>query len=223
MKSVLGNVHRWFSDNGLNDIYSGVPVTLEPTALLTQNQYDQPSTAVYFENTFASIPEANYFGDEFSITFWIRPKNLDLVYAPIMTFGETGESNSPGSLLILLSHQNSNSIRFRINAADGSFCGQLKSTEQLVLDEWTFVGITYKDQVGSIYMNGSNKSSFTFTCGFSNMVRIDNYFGRRVTWPGNHYMDPYTDSILSDIRIFNRELSDDRIEDFYENSIQQLD
>ena len=186
-------------------------MTLKPNAVMTENRFGESSAAVYFNNTYATLPYDNYLGDEFSISLWIKPKYLNISIAGIFLTRQ----NDHVVLFAMADGSNpaNNNLRFRFFNA-GIFCGESKSKKQLVLNAWTFITLTYKDMQSKIYINGLLEATAIHTCAFP---KIQGEFKI-----GNRDTALSIDSIISDFRIFNKLISDQIVQQFYQNLIQGL-
>ncbi len=94
MKSLIGISHDWSFESGLKDVISGILMTLKPNAVMTENRFGESSAAVYFNNTYATLPHDNYLADEFSISLWIKPKYLNISIAGIFFTRQNNEIKS---------------------------------------------------------------------------------------------------------------------------------
>ncbi len=211
MKSLIGISHDWSFESGLKDVISGILMTLKPNAVMTENRFGESSAAVYFNNTYATLPYDNYLGDEFSISLWIKPKYLNISFAGIFFTRQ----NNDFVLFAMADGSNpaNNNLRFRFSNA-GIICGESRSKKQLVLNAWTFITLTYKDMQSKIYINGLLDATAIHTCA---LPKIEGEFKI-----GNRDTDLSIDSIISDFRIFNKLISDQIVQQFYQNLIQGL-
>jgi len=153
----------------------------------------EKSKAVYFNDGYATVPPGNYFGTtELTITGWIKIYEYR-EWSRIFDFG-----NGQGIDTFLLAIKTEKILK--LDHLGSNF----DSVKKIPLNEWTFFSVTFKALAAKMYINGELTASFTFSSRQNISTKL-NYIGKS-NWP-----DPLLNGVISSIKIFNRELSQNEI------------
>jgi len=185
-----GLIHHWLFDTSLKDLVTNADITLFESPQFTENMLGQQSKAVYFNGSYASVPLGNYFGTtELTITTWIKIFEYR-GWSRIFDFG-----NGQGIDNILLAIANTGTIKF------GYLGSIFESNKKIPLNDWTFISVTLNAFAVKIYINGKLTASYKFSSRQNISTKL-NYIGK-----SNWSWDPLLSGVISSIKIFNRELS----------------
>ena len=181
-------------------LYGGMNYSFVP------DRFNNPNSAISFNNGYLQAPPGIYFSGDFTITAWIYLKN----HYTGQTILEFGNGN------------NSDNIVFQIdNAAVGSLRGfVIKSSTQYYMDtaiivsnlnQWYYVAFTLSGNIGSIYVNGVLSKSSSLS-KINSVARAVNFIGR------NTYGDTTINAVYDEIKIYQGAMSAAAIQTDYTNS-----
>ena len=193
---IEGLVHYWSFKYSLNDLVSGVPLSLEENAKTTEDKYGQANSAIKFDHSKGMLPSGDYFAKEFTICFWANFH--ELVQSTIMYF-----SNNLKEDRIFIHVKNDLKLRFSIRNSPLEFVTYIDIDEnKIAVDKWNHYAYTIEGNKAKIYMNGVLQQELGFLAGrkYIPAVRVTNYFGN-----GNSKVS------LADILIFSKALTDKEI------------
>ncbi len=213
--------YHWSFERGLKDSISGVQMLLNENLVLAENNFGEPLGAIYLNKSYASVPEGNYFDSEFSISFWIKVKEHIMGNPVIMSFGNGYDFDE---IRILLGASTAtvftnSKMRVRLSDSSGTFCCNLVSRNDLILNRWTFFTLTYDELIRQavIFIDGNLDDSVNCTCSITfKKKRARNFFGIR---PDNNVT---VNALISDIKFSQKKLSNERVSQYYQNLIQGL-
>ena len=193
-----GLIHHWSFDKSLKDLVTRTSITLSGNTKFTENRLGEHSKAIYFDGGYATVPTSNYFGStELTITTWVRIFGLNQ-WSRIFDFG-----NGQGIDNFIFGIVNQ---KFVLNNRGASFISKFMfSSKDITLNDWYFLSITFKDLVVKMYMNGELTSTDTLSSLYNTNTNL-NYFGK-----SNWASDPLLNGVISSMKIFNRELSQNEI------------
>ncbi len=110
-------------------------------------------------------------------------------------------------------------MRVRLSDSSGTFCCNLVSRNDLILNRWTFFTLTYDELIRQavIFIDGNLDDSVYCTCSITvKKKRARNFFGIR---PDNNVT---VNALISDIKFSQKKLSNERVSQYYQNLIQGL-
>lgn len=169
-------------------------------AFYSKDRHGNVNSSLRLRHGYLKAPIAVYFHNEFTITLWFKLNSIGN-YARIIDFG-----NGPNSDNIFLTccFGNSSHIGFFIfNKNNFTF---VKSLSRLKLHKWTHLTFVFNKTIAKIYINGRLDAVNSNMISPRNIIRNLNYFGK-----SNWIADSNADSFLSQVKIFNKALSDKSI------------
>lgn len=182
------------TDNKLNAATNGI----------TYGTYNSHASMVFDGNNhYAELPY--YIGDYNSMTFaaWVR-FNQTAWWQRIFDFANTTNS------YYFLSAPNDGNLRFEIKANDTTQ-GFYTQSANLGTNTWYHVALTIGPDKVAIYINGAlNASSTEITLRPTDVAPTLAYLGRSI-WDA----DPAFKGYLSDVRIYNYDLSAEEVANLY--------
>ena len=191
---IEGLVHYWSFKYGLNDLVSGVPLSLEENANTTEDKYGQANSAIKFDHSKGMLPSGDYFAKEFTICFWANIH--ELVQSTIMYFSNT--SNKDRIRIYVYNSE----VTFYLYSAGQTVTDYRIDKNKPEVDKWNHYAFTIEPDKAKFYMNGFLQKQVGFLAGrkYIPAVRVTNYFGN-----GNSKVS------LADILIFSKALTDKEI------------
>jgi len=156
---------------------------------------------------YSTIPAGVYFETEFSVSCWVMIIDKNSAYPRLFDFAT--DSSSTYRIMLTLYSGSGFRLMFTNN---GVFSAYISSTTQLNLNQWTFVTVTYSNQVLKYYFNETYVGGGATGISWLGIKTTFNYFGKDTT--GNSG-GPSTMQIF-DFKIYNKVISDEeRLIDFY--------
>ena len=189
---------------GKADLFDGV------NAILANDQFGKPSSALSLINGYYRVPSGVYFSGDFTIMVWIKVRNYN-TWSRIIDFA-VGQYN-----FVAFSITGDNVGRPMCETFSTELTWRVESTVELGLNIWVHLACTLAQTSGAIYRNGVIVSNTlkAYTAGPQNVVRTSNFIGR-ANWPNQ---DP--DADFDELKIFNRALSQQEIiDEMYNNMFQ---
>ncbi|CAF1104410.1 unnamed protein product [Brachionus calyciflorus] len=195
------------TEKSLKDVVNSASVSEQTNSFLVSDRFGNSESAFQVKNGFVRVANNTYFSGEFTVTAWVK-LNAYLVYQRLIDFGNGDGSDN---ILMVLSGA-TNNICFHIYK--GSSLYSFDSSKVLFLDIWHHVAFTYSGNIMKIYVNGSLVSDKSLMA--SNIVRSvlrqKNYIGK-----SNWNSDPKANFDFSDLKIYNKELSNLDIDKEYKS------
>jgi hypothetical protein len=179
----------------MKDSVGGADMTQGSLTTFAADRFGNPNAALNLNGGWTRVASGVYFNTpEFSISVWVYPINIISSSARIIDFGNG---------------QNADNILFTIkNAYYAIFSGATykiasSATQNVTLNQWQFLVLTFNGTHGNVYMNESladSKVISLFT--LSTLTRTNCYIGKSA-WPN----DGVSSSYLDDLRFYNVSLT----------------
>ena len=158
---------------------------------LVPDRFNNPSSAIFLNGGYINAPPHGYFGDSYTITFWVNSQNVELTHAWqfFLSFLNNGGLQDDYSIKIGLATYN-----LRLNIGAHFDVSDISNFENNV---WYHTAYSIDGTQATLYINGHFYASGYVTSlnGISTNV---NTFGSPI-YPCY--------AILDDIKIFNRALN----------------
>ncbi len=156
-------------------------------------------------NNYISLPSGTYFSGPFTITSWVYVRSYNN-WSRLLDFG-----NGAGSDNVLFAISQGTSGDAYLESWNGGTRGfSLSSGAPLPLNQWVFLVGEANGQNATIYLNGQPWVTMATTFTATNVTRTMNYIAQ-----SNWSADSYANASFDDIRIYNRALSAQEIQDLY--------
>ena len=169
---------------------------------LTLDRFGNPNSALALNGGWNQVPSVIYFDSpEFTISVWVYPQQVGS-YARIFDFGN---GQNVDNILLSFSDQTTLKPYFQIRSGS-NFCGGGVSSMNLVLNEWQFLTVAFDGNNVRIYLNGQLTFDQVITCSPPIIQRTNCFIGK-----SNWAKDGYSWSLLDDLRIFNKSLTQEQI------------
>ena len=163
----------------------------------TLDRYGNANSALALNGGWARIPSGIYLSTlEFTISVWVLPQQIGY-YARIIDFG-------PPYYIIFAFVNTLLQPYFQLWDFSGSSrVFQLISSQNVLLDTWQFLAITYDGKMARFYLNGqiTSESNSNYTLA-SNITRLNCNIGKSCV-----LTDGYSFSYLDDLRFHKRSLT----------------
>ena len=172
-------------------------MTLISPAVLYQIPFGLNPMGINLNGGIASIPPGVYFKGSFSFTTWIKLQSfLSTSYLTVFDFYASGNR-----VLLYLTPTNQIGLYF---ASDADVFFNINSPSQLILNKWSFISVTFKNNIAKLYTNGILLGQGVSTYTPPGVTSSPNLFG------GN------LDASLFEIKIYSREVSQtDLLAEYY--------
>jgi len=171
--------------------------------LFTFDRNGNESTALDLNGTFTSVPPGVYFKSAFTISVWINPKEVGN-WSRVIDFGNGENSDN-----VVLAITDGLSFKPTLHVyISNRYLLVVNSMEQIIQNNWQLLAATFDGANGKIYINGklTGSASIQIQSLPRNIKRKYCFIGKS-QW----IQDDFSHSIISDLRIYNRCLSDDEI------------
>jgi hypothetical protein len=169
---------------------------------LTWDRFGNSNSALSLNGGWTRVPSGVYFDSpEFTISVWVSPQQVSS-RARIFDFGN---GQNVDNILLSFSEQTTLQPYFQIRSGS-TFCGGGVSSMNLVLNKWQFLTVTFDGNNVRIYLNGQLTFDQVITCSLPIIQRTNCYIGK-----SNWANDGYSWSLLDDLRIFNKSLTQKQI------------
>jgi hypothetical protein len=161
-------------------------------------------------SSYMSVPQDIWFSGDFTFETWVFVRSYNS-YSRFIDFGNGQKSNN----VLASFYENTGLVHFEtyINANSGGF---VRSPSAVPLNQWTHIACVLRENTGTIYINGNPVASGKMTAPL-NVTRSKNYFGK------SNWGDPYLNSTMDEIRIWNYARSSADILANYNKSISGLE
>jgi hypothetical protein len=184
------------------DLVGGATLTSSsPTFTTDHSGASQGAILIVGATSFQSAPSGVYFtGSSFSVLLWLMFTSC-ASGSRFFDFGESSNSNSN----VMIGYDTSCKLYMGVNNSTGTSLSPWLSSDNLQLNTWTHVAITFSalTNMSSMYVNGVFKSSVL--CNRPpNVVRPTNYFGRVAQSTG---WTSANGTALDEIKLFNKTLT----------------
>ena len=183
-------------------------MTLISPAVLYQIPFGLNPMGINLNGGIASIPPGVYFKGSFSFTTWIKLQSfLSTSYLTVFDFYASGNR-----VLLYLTPTNQIGLYF---ASDADTFFIINSPSQLVLNKWSFISVTFKNNIAKLYTNGILLGQGVSTYSPPRVTSSPNLFGS-IQRDESGLMPNNLDASLFDIKIYSREVSQtDLLAEYY--------
>jgi hypothetical protein len=198
----------WSFDKGLTDVVGGVQMTFQtPAPNLIKTTFGKKQMALNYTRGYSTIPAGVYFETEFSVSCWVMIIDKNSKYPRLFDFANDVSNNN--RIVLTIDGQYGFFFWFSNN---GAFVNIVSATTQLNLNQWTFMTVTYSNQVLKYYFNetyvGGGATGISWPGTKTNL----NYFGKDI-WGDSNGLSTMQ---IFDFKIYNKVISDEeRLIDFY--------
>ena len=160
------------------------------------------NSAVYLKSSYLQAPAGVYFSGDFSILLWIQFNQLtNLNY--IVNFSNNNQISPTDIVVILYNLFVFEMFTENLNPNSNM---QIPIFVTPILKDWYHLSFVFKDNSGSIYLNGKLIGSSNYNMSPPNNVRRSfNYFGRGLN------SDPNANAIIDEMKIYNSALTSDQL------------
>ena len=156
-------------------------------------------------SNYISLPSGIYFSGPFTVTGWVYVRSYN-TWSRLLDFGNGASSDN-----VLFAISQSSSGDAYLESWNGGTRGfSLSSGSPIPLNQWVFLAGVADGNNAAIYKNGQLWTSMATTFTSTGVTRTTNYIGR-----SNWSADSYANALFDDIRIYNRALSAQDIQDLY--------
>ena len=201
--------HHWpISNRGMHDVIGMAHMTQGSSAVtFCQDRYGTLGSAINLSNkSFTEVPSGIYFDSPtFTISVWIYPLNPSTNWTRVIDFG-----NGAGIDNLFLSFGSNNGIlhpAISIRKVKRLITNTL-SPQALASSQWQLLTATFDGNQTHIYINGSLMNSANVNYSSTSLNRTKNYIGK------SHWdHDGFSDSLLDDLRFYNKSLNQAEIID----------
>ena len=200
--------HHWPISNGQMEDSIGMAHMIQgsPTVTFSPDRFGTPNSAINLsKKSYTQVPSGIYFDSPtFTVSVWIYPLNPSGHWSRVIDFGNGENSDN-----IALAVGSWNGI---LNPAltifkSNNFINTL-SPKALVSSQWQLLTATFDGKQTHIYINGSLMNSANVTYSPTSLNRTKNYIGK------SHWAaDGFSDSLLDDLRFYNKSLNQTEIID----------
>jgi hypothetical protein len=186
----------------MNDKIGSAHMTQGNLTKFNLNRFGNQNSALALNGGWTQVPAGIYFDTpELTISAWVYPQQVS-PWARLLDFG-----NGPGkdSIHLTLDSDNNN----RPFGYLSPFFLEIKSSSNLILNQWQLLTGTFDGQTFSIYINGTLSVSGIKSSIYSQMPRLHralNYVGKS-SWD----RDGYSYSYIDDLRFYNKSLTQSQI------------
>ena len=200
-----GLVNYWSFNSHIKDMIGGAHLYNGKKAGLTTDRFGRPLSALNLNRGYYQIPPGNYFPTgQFTITAWIKSRNFGY-YPSVVTFAN-------GYNFDTISFGFRDSIPIYSHFAifnDNNLIASHPISSNILLGGWTYLTITFDKNLNiRIYVDANLADSSSSTQPLKNTTRVLNYVGRGDNYP----TQPDIDAIIDELKIFNRALSQQEIQ-----------
>ena len=166
----------------------------------TSDRFGNVNSALALNGGYTQVPSGIYFDSpEFTISVWVYPKSVGS-FARVLDFG-----NGPGDNNILFSLSDGTTLQHYVSIYLGlSRIFRPVSSQNLTLNTWHFIAVTFNGTAASIYLNGTLTAQDirNQTYLLSSLNRTNCFIGK-----SNSAKDGYSSSYLDDLRFYNKSLT----------------
>ncbi len=197
--TTKGLVYYWPIAGSTIDVVSGKDMTLVTNAALTTDRFGNPNSALKFTLGYATVPSDVYFDGPscgFTVMVWLYL----LGWSNAQRIIDFGNGNDADNIMFMFG---SGQLYFNTF----SFTTAYNLPQITVnLNQWMHIAATFNSGTISVYINGILATSLQSAAFRSEILRTSNYVGKS-NWPG----DGLANSILDELKIFNKPLSVEEI------------
>ena len=164
----------------------------------TLDRFGNENSALALNGGWTQVPSGVYFNTpEFTISVWVYPRQVGS-YSRIIDFGN---GNSSDNILLALSESNSLMPILQIYSGPNILISAI-SRQNLTLNNWQLVTATFDGTNSRIYLNGNLTVESDQEFNLTYIERPNCYIGKS-----------NLNSILDDLRFYNKSLTQKEIED----------
>ena len=213
MASTTSGLTNWwsFADYSYTDSVGGVTMTVGRA--IYNNEFpcydhnDKEDSCIELDNGYLVIPSGVYFNSEFTLTAWVEPGGTSDTYTRILEFGNGVKSDN---IILMLNGDSTSAYYPRFYTFYSSSQIAVVSNTRVYANAFYFLAATFESTQAKLYINGVLVGSISYTSFLpKNVIRTRNYLGGS-SWGGSQ-----TNSVIDDIRIYNRALSATEIVELY--------
>lgn len=186
-------MNYWPMDN-LSDVIGNAKLFGGGNYSFVFDRFNNPNSAIYFNNGFLEVPQGTYFNSDLSITAWLKLKSYQY-YSRIIDFG-----NGKGIDNVVFGMVDTTKCLFTY-----SDIFWVQTSELIELDEWYHVAFVLKNTTGFIYVNAIEIVSKIFLASLT-ILRTKNFIGK-----SNWYWDPNANAVYDEIKIYSGALTPQKI------------
>ena len=192
--------HYWPIVKGtMKDVIGSANMIQGNLTSFSSNRFGCPNSALALNTGWTQVPPGVYFNTpQFTISVWVYPSNVG-DDARVFDFGYGQLVDS-----IILSLSFGNSLKPYLTIFSGSTLEfTVISSQNLVLNQWQFLVVTFDGTNVQIYLNG------VVTAGNSNQNTLLTTKSRSKCYIGKSNWDSqgFSDSYLDDLRFYNQSLT----------------
>ena len=201
--------HHWPISNGKMEDSIGMAHMTQgsPSVTFSPDRFGTPNSAINLsKKSYTQVPSGIYFDSPtFTISAWIYPLNPSGVWSRVIDFG-----NGAGSDNILFTIGSSNGdLKPALSIWKGSqLITDTISPKALASSQWQLLTATFDGKQTHIYINGSLMNSASINYSPTSLNRTKTYIGK-----SNWDCDGFSDSLLDDLRFYNKSLNQTEIID----------
>ena len=157
--------------------------------------------ALCFGGSYCTVPSGVYFNSAFTITVWVKPRNLGFG-SRIVDIGNGAYNEN----IVLSLSDGSSSLPCLQLFVGGSYLIGLKSTQRLDQNSWSFLAASYDGSNAYMYINGNQVGTARAAQNLGsnvprNVQRNNDYIGK------SNFPDGYSQSAISDLVFYNQALT----------------
>ena len=197
--SLLGLQNYWKFNNDVNDVIGGANLYNGYSASFVADRFGNLNSALNLSLGFYQAPAGVYFRGEHTVSVWVFMMAFSS-WARIIDFGN-GASNDN----IFISPSSGGNCPVTAVYSSSTCSGFLTSNIPLRLNTWTHLVHTYAGGGCRVYLNGTLANSGPCVAP-SSVNRLYCYVGK-----SNWATDPYLNAYLDDLRIYNRSLNSNEV------------
>jgi hypothetical protein len=194
--------HYWPFDNGkMTDLIGLAHMSQVNSTLFTSDRFGNVNSALALNGNWTKVSTGVYFNTlEFISTVWVLPQQVK-TWSRVIDFGN-GQTNN---VYLSLDHGLNKKPVFLANIGQSQ---QIKSSQALILNQWQHLAATFNGSTMSIYINGTLTASQNFSTTSPKPIHRQNCYVGKSNWVA----DGYSNSILDDLRFYNKSLSKSEID-----------
>ena len=186
---TIGLVNYWPFAGSLRDVISGDDLMPQLNVALSSDQFKTAFSALHLNTGFATAPVGVYFDcttHGFTLMFWIKVIAYGTGNPRILSFYNSGYADRVY-------------IYYPFNILS---INDISLNTPLNLGIWTHIAVTANSSINTIFIDGHEAASGSFSCGAGVTRKFCN-IGRSETFPGDSDLNAY----LDELKIFKRPLS----------------
>ena len=173
------------------------------------DRFGNANSALALNGGWTQVPSGVYFdSSEFTISVWVYPQQIGF-WARIIDFGNgLGMDNIVISLATIYTPKYS--LHFFKNS---SIILAVESSQNLTLNEWQFLAVTFNGTNERLYLNGVLTYESNQDYNLPTLSRNSCYIGKS-NWP----TDGFSSSYLDDLRFYNKSLNSNEILELFNHN-----